>query len=131
MVRDLFKLDIDAGKFLRKTIEDLEFIGFILEELTEKLASHPDLPSRESEAINLSDAQWQYSRLLDEVVGEASPFFGLLTPEIRRRINLLVTENSGRRKYLEESLSQTDNPNDEPVVSQAEMCDLLGSTQAV
>ena len=128
MIRDLLKLDTDAGVFLRKTMEDLEFTGSVLEELTVKLAAHPDLPSRENEAINLSDVQWQYSRLLDEVCGEASPFFGLLTPEIRRRINVLVSENSARRKYLDESLLQPENPNDEPVVSQAEMCGLLGST---
>ena len=128
MIRDLLKLDTDAGVFLRKTMDDLEFIGFILEELTGKLAAHPDLPSRENEAINLSDAQWQFSRLLDEVCGENSPFFRLLTPEIRSRISALVSENSARRKYLDESLLQSGYPNDEPVVSQAEMCGLLGST---
>ena len=125
MVRDLLRLDTDARLFLRKTMEDLEFIGFVLETLLGKLIANPEFPDRELDADNLSDIEWQFSQLLNEYSSDSSPFSTSLFPETAEWVCKLKEESGKRRKLLDESFVPVEHIHTESVVSQAELSGLL------
>jgi len=128
MIRDLLQLDTDAALFLRQTILDLEFINTALESLTEKFLANISFLDRETEADNLSDAQWQFSQLLNEITNSSSPFSAVHFPEIHNWIDKFKKDSLKRQKLIEESCVPTGQNSAEPVVSNAELNGLLGSS---
>ena len=125
MLSDLLRLDIDAELFLQKSIDDLKFISFALEELVEKLAANPDFPNKEREADNILDAEWQFSRLLTKFASGSSPFSASLFPEVREVTSSLLADSGVRRKAVEKFNAPLENYQPEAVVSQAELSGLL------
>ena len=125
MIRDLLQLDTDAGFFLNQTMTDLEFIGSVLEMLTEKFVSNIKFLDRETEADNLSDAEWQFSQLLNEISNNSSLFSPSVFPEIQPLTDKLKKDSRKRQKQIEESCVPTGQSVKEPVVSHAELNGLL------
>ena len=127
MIRDLLQLDIDPDLFIRQTLEDLEFINSVLGTLTEKFLANIKFLDRDTEADNLSDADWQFSQLLNEIVNNASHFSPSRFPEVRECIDKFRKESAKRQKTVEESCIPAEHTVIEPVVSHAELNGLLGS----
>ena len=125
MLGDLLLLDIDTELFFQKSIDDLKFIGFVLETLTEKLIANPDFPNREREADNILDAEWQFNRLLSKFAGESSPFSAALFPELRGHISGLLTDSNTRCLAIDKFNTPLKHYQPEAVVSQAELSGLL------
>jgi hypothetical protein len=130
MIRDMLSLDADSGLFLGKTVEDLEFMDTVLENLTGNLIGNPRLLDRELEFDNLSDIEWQFVQLLIEFMNKSNPFIaGLgeeLPPEIKDRISRLKERSAARRKTIEEvAIPWAEQPPMEPVVSPLELGELL------
>ena len=127
MIRDLMQLDTDAEVFYRQTISDIEFIGSVLDMLTEKFVANLKFLDRETEADNILDTEWQYGQLLNEISGNSSCFTPSLFPEIPVLIAKLRTDGIKRKKQIEESYVPAEQSLNEPVVSHAELNGLLGS----
>ena len=127
MIRDLLRLDTDTGLFLPQTLEDLEFINSVLETLTEKFLANIKFLDWDTEADNLSDAEWQFSQLLNEISNQTSPFSPAYFPEMRNRIENFRKNSAKRQKQIEVSFVPRGNIVLEPVVSHAELNGLLGS----
>ena len=125
MLSDLLLLDIDAELFLQKSIDDLKFIGYVLETLTEKLIANPSFPNREREADNILDADWQFNRLLNKFTGESSPFSVALFPELRGHISGLLIDSNSRREAIDKFNTPLKHYQTEAVVSKAELSGLL------
>jgi hypothetical protein len=125
MVRDLLLLDTDTSLFLEKTLDDLEFTADVLEALTGQLIANPRLLDREQELDNLSDIEWQLTQLLTEFTSNNSPFSTARFPQIGERIQRLKEESAGRKKIIDENFAKSDQGRDEPVVSSAELNELL------
>jgi len=128
MIRDLLHLDTDTALFLRQTIGDLEFINSALDMLTEKFLANISFLDRETEADNLSDAEWQFSQLLNEITGNSSPYSPAQFPEMQTWIDKFKKDSSKRQKLIEDSCVPTGQASAEPVVSNAELNGLLGSS---
>ena len=125
MILDLLRLDIDTGIFLHKTLDDLKFIGTVLDALTEKLLANPRFLDRDIEADNLIDTEWQFKKLLHDFSCEASPFSVSLFPETESLIVRLRQESEERSKAINDVLVSAESGQPEPVVSQMEMNELL------
>ena len=138
MIRDLLKLDTDPDLFLRKTVEDLEFVDHILEGILANLMANPRLLDRDLEFDSLADLEWQFGQLLAEFAGNSAAKFagesaassgGPLSaghsPEIRDRVSRIRSGSAVRRKAIEETFSGGEQPGAELMVSSAELSELL------
>jgi hypothetical protein len=127
MIRDLLQLDTDTDLFLRQTMGDIEFINTALEMLTEKFLANIKFLDRETEADNLTDAEWQFSQLLNEISNNSSPFSPSRFPETQTWIEKFRKDSIKRQKQIDESYVPAGQNSNEPVVSHAELNGLLGS----
>jgi hypothetical protein len=127
MIRDLLKLDTDPGLFLKQTMGDLEFINTALDMLIEKYLTNIKFLDRETEAYNLTDAEWQFNQLLNEISNNNSPFSPALFAETQNIIDKLKKDSAKRQKSVEETYVPAEQNANEPVVSNAELNGLLGS----
>jgi hypothetical protein len=127
MIRDLLQLDTDASLFLRQTMGDLEFINTALDMLTEKFLANIKFLDRETEADNLTDAEWQFSQLLNEISNNGSPYSPARFAETQSWIDKFRKDSAKRQKQIGESYVGASQPVNEPVVSHAELNGLLGS----
>jgi hypothetical protein len=127
MIRDLLRLDIDPNIFYRQTMGDLEFISSVLDILIGKFLENLKFLDREVEADNISDVEWQFSQIINEISGNSSPFSTTLYPEMSAIIARLRTDSINRKKQLDESYVPTESVIAEPVVSNAELNGLLGT----
>jgi hypothetical protein len=129
MIRDLLKLDTDIGLFLHQTMKDLEFINSMLDMLSEKFLANIKFMDRETEADNLSDAEWQFSQIINEVSNSTSPFSSAIlseTSETQVWIDKFRKDSLKRQKQIEEANVPIGQAAKEPVVSNAELNGLLG-----
>ena len=126
MIRDLLQLDTDPDLFLRQTVGDMEFINSVLETLTEKFITNINFLDRDVEADNLSDAEWQFSQILNEISNKTSPFSPTRFPETQNWLDKFRKESVKRQKLIEESCVPTGHAVLEPMVSHAELNGLLG-----
>ncbi|MDR1869329.1 MAG: hypothetical protein LBQ82_05030 [Treponema sp.] len=127
MIRDLLHLDTDTGLFLRQTMGDLEFMNSVLDMLMEKFIANIKFLDRETEADNLSDAEWQFSQLINELTNNTSPFSPARFPETQAWIDKFRKDSLKRQKQIDEAYVPAGNSVTEPVVSNAELNGLLGS----
>jgi hypothetical protein len=127
MIRDLLRLDTDTSIFFSQTMGDLEFIGTVLDMLTERFIDNLKFLDRETEADNLLDAEWQFSQILNEISNNSSPFSAVKFPEVQTLISKLKKDSVKRQKQIEESYEPVEHSTAEPVVSHAELNGLLGS----
>jgi hypothetical protein len=127
MIRDLLQLDTDTGLFLRQTMGDLEFINSALDMLTEKFIANIKFLDRETEGDNLTDVEWQFSQLLNEITNTSSPFSPAHIPDTQTWIDKFRKDSGKRQKQIEESYISTGQTSNEPVVTHAELNGLLGS----
>lgn len=127
MIRDLLQLDTDAGLFFRQTLEDLEFVSSVLGALTDKLIANPKFVDRELEADNLSDAEWQFSQILNEFSRNTCPFSPADFPEMPAWISRLREESAKRQKLIDATYVPAGPALMEPVVTHAELNGLLGT----
>jgi len=127
MIRDLLRLDTDRGLFLRQTMGDLEFTSSVLDILTEKFIANIKFLDREAEADNLSDIEWQFSQLLNEISNTSCPFSPTNFPETKNWIDKFRKDSLKRQKHINDSFVPREHSRQEPVVSHAELNGLLGS----
>ena len=125
MIRDLLRLDPDPGLFLERTMDDLEFIDKALESLMGNLNANTRLFDRNLEFDNLLDIARQFSRLLIEFTEDSSPLSPDKFPQIRERIFRLKDTGAARRKAIDEAAVPAGHIHAEPVVSSAELNELL------
>ncbi|MCL2832335.1 MAG: hypothetical protein FWD78_04120 [Treponema sp.] len=125
LIRDTLTLDMDPEIFFTKSIDDIEFIDQILGLLLKKLREKSQLIDREELFNNLSDLEWQFSRVLSDILSGAGSISAVKNPEIKEKI-LLLRKNSLERRETAEAIGETttENPK-EPVLSTDELNELL------
>jgi hypothetical protein len=124
-IRDLFVLDAERELFLEKTLEDLEFIGRILEILLKNLEDPPHLFDRGRYFESLSEVEWQYTRLLTSFLNNSGSLTVENHPSIRGKLALLREKSDERRGHIDHSIFSGEKVLAEPVVSGVELSELL------
>jgi hypothetical protein len=125
LIQDLLALDGDPGLFLEKTIEDIDFIDIALETLLDNLGKNNRLIEREVQYENLSDMEWQFSRVLSELQDGSGGISAANFPMLREKIDLLKKRGLDRNKTIETFKLQMNRVPIESVVSFDELNELL------
>jgi hypothetical protein len=125
MIRDSLTLDADPELFLEKTIEDIDFIDAVLGTLLESLTQNNRLIERDIQYENLSEMEWQFSRILADLLNGSGNISAVNFPMIREKIGIIEKHISERNKTIDSARSQSDKNRMESVVSSDELNELL------
>ena len=125
MIRDIITLDADPELFLEKTLDDIYFADHTLRILLEYLRENHYLIERVELLEHLSELEWQFSQILQELLDHDGNISIRGIPSIREKISA-CRNNSLERQKTAESLSPAGSSQPgEPVVSSDELTELL------
>ena len=125
MIRDTITLDADPGIFLEKLLDDIYFTDHSLRILLEYLQENSRLIEREELLEHLSELEWQFSHVLQDLLSHEGNISIREIPTIREKLNYLRTNSMERRKTAEELCSTGESLKVEPLVSSEELTELL------
>lgn len=119
-------LDADPDIFLKKTLEDLDFIGAKLLLLQDDLALNEQLISRNQQLHNLDETYERFFNLLNEMLHGTVCFNTDSYPFISEPINKLIARCINGQKQLKELMAMAGgNIIDSHLVSTDELTALL------
>ena len=125
MVQDLLILDTDIELFLHKTLEDLDFLNSSLTTLLTNLKENYRLIERDEQFHNLMETERQYCEVLSEMDHGEGSISAIQYPELRDRINILMSRSQDRQNSIKDLIVESKNLTLEPVVGYDEMHELL------
>ena len=126
MIRDTITLDADPELFLEKILDDIYFTDHSLRILLEYLQENHRLIEREELLEHLSELEWQFSQVLQELLDHNGNISIRDIPTIREKLSCLRSNSLERRRTAENLCSGTENSSDEePIVSSEELTELL------
>ena len=125
LIQDTLILNTDPEFFITKTLEDIDFINQILGVLLKKLEDNQQRIDREGLLEHLSDIEWQFSKVLSEVLNGSGNISAQEIPTLRDRISILLEASQERRKSAETLGNLMDINAEEPVTSSNELNELL------
>ncbi|MDR3342089.1 MAG: hypothetical protein LBT14_04745 [Treponema sp.] len=125
LIRDALALDPDPGLFLNKIVDDINFIDDTLVVLLNDLAENISFIGRDEQFDNLAEIEWQFSQVLTKFLNSSRNISVTQFPALREKILFLQDHSAARRKTIDESESRMENVYMEPVVSSAELSELL------
>jgi hypothetical protein len=125
MIHDLFILETDPELFLKKTIEDIDFIDDTLGLLLENLSENIHLIERNELFDNLSELERQFSEALTFFLTSSSNISALRFPALREKIVFLRTHSLTRKKTIDSMRNETAGAVLDPLVSSSELSELL------
>ena len=125
MIRDIITLDGDPELFLEKTLDDIYFADHTLKILLEYLQENHYLIERVELLEYLSELEWQFSQILQQLLEHNGNFSIREIPSVREKLSA-CRNNSRERQRTAESLRPAGNSQSgEPVVSSDELTELL------
>ncbi|MDR2634081.1 MAG: hypothetical protein LBC51_10760 [Treponema sp.] len=125
MVQDILVLEPDPELFLKKTMEDIDFIDDILGLLLDGLLENPHLMERNEQLVNLYDIECQFAQTLNKFLTGSGNISALRFPVLGEKIVLLQTHSMARKKVIDDSRYAADQSLVEPLVSADELNELL------
>ena len=125
MIRDVITLDADPELFLEKTLDDIYYTDHTLRILLGYLQENQRLYDRDELLEHHSEAEWQFSEVLQEMLDHDGSISIRDTPTIRDKIAAL-RKNSMERRKTAENLGPIGNTiPGSPIVSSDELTELL------
>ena len=124
MIRDLLLLETDTELFLKKTLEDIDFIDTTLATLLKNLSENAYLIERDEQFDNLSEIEWQFSQVLSLFLNGSGNISATLFTSFRERIVFLSNQSLSRKRIIDASVNSTVVT--EPLVGPRELKGLLG-----
>jgi hypothetical protein len=125
MLRDLLVLDVDPELFLKKTLDDMDFIDTVLGSLIATLNDTTHLMDRDELFHNLYETAQYLLDTLANTFNSQGTISSAEIPLFRDKVILLQEHTLERIQTLETSLSACEPVSTEPVVSSDEMNELL------
>jgi hypothetical protein len=125
MTHDLLILETDPELFLKKTMDDIDFIDDTLSILLDELLDNAHLIERNEQFDNLSETEGYFSQVLTLFLTGSGNISALRFPALREKTLFLRTHSMTRKKTIDDLRKQRDNGSLEPVVSSAELNELL------
>ncbi|GAB1481246.1 hypothetical protein MASR2M78_00610 [Treponema sp.] len=125
LYRDALELDLDPYLFLDKTFDDLEFLDRCLDKLLRSLLENDRLIERQSQLLNLSEAEELFSDLCTALQGGRGSLAASTLPFSQRFVEFRSCSLQ-RRAEIDGATSFAGNEENDPsVVSQLELNELL------
>jgi hypothetical protein len=125
MVQDILVLEPDPELFLKKTMEDIDFIDDTLGLLLDGLLENPHLIERNEQLVNLYDIECQFLQILTQLLTGSGNISVLRFPVLREKTTFLQAHSMTRKKLIDDFRNKTDQSNIEPLVSTDELSALL------
>jgi hypothetical protein len=125
MIYDLLLLETDPGFFLKKTIEDIDFIDDTLGLLLEDLIENTHLIERNELFDSLFELERQVHEVLTLFLTGSGNISALRFPSLQEKLVFLRTHSLTRRKTIDEMRRQTAGMILEPLVTSIELSELL------
>ncbi|MDR0628428.1 MAG: hypothetical protein LBG24_02055 [Treponema sp.] len=125
MVQDMLVLEPDPELFLKKTMEDIDFIDDILGLLLDGLLENPHLIERNEQLVNLYDIECHFSQILIKFLTGSGNISVLRFPVLREKIIFLQAHSMTRKELMDDFQNKTDQSILEPLVSSEELSALL------
>ena len=125
MLRDSILLDADPELFLEKTLDDIYFVDSTLKILLEYLQENSRLIEREELLEHLSEAEWQFSQALSELLNHSGNISIQEIPPEKEKITAIRKNSLERRKTVENLNSSFNSLPSSPIVSSDEITELL------
>ncbi|MDR1956566.1 MAG: hypothetical protein LBQ30_06915 [Treponema sp.] len=125
MVQDVLVLEPDTELFLKKTMDDIDFIDDTLGLLLDGLLDNTHLLERNEQFDNLAAIESQFSQVLTQFLTGSGNISALRFPVLREKILFLRTHSLTRKKTIHDAQSQADQALLEPLVSTDELSELL------
>lgn len=125
MVHDLLLLEADPEFFLKKTLEDIEFIDDTLDALLEDLLENSNLIERNELFDNLSVLERQFADALTLFLSGAGNISAHKFPAFKEKAVFFRTHSLTRKKTIDDLRKDGAGVILEPVVSSTELTELL------
>ncbi|MDR3333297.1 MAG: hypothetical protein LBT13_00195 [Treponema sp.] len=125
LIRDSLALNADPELFLKKIVEDIEFIDIALSRLLDDLVENISFIGRDEQFDNLAEIEWQFSQVLTRFLNSSRNISAAQLPILREKLVFLQNHSAARRKTIDDAESQMEGVYVEPVVSSAELSELL------
>jgi len=125
MLQDLLSLDPDPGLFLKKTLEDMDFIDNALSTMMKYLTDRTKLLDREEGLEKLADMEWRFEQILTGIRGDSDIISALNLDENKEKLQIYKNNCIQRRKIIESSRSGENESETEPLVTHNELNQLL------
>jgi hypothetical protein len=106
MIADLLLLEADAGLFLNKTIEELDFIDGALNILLSSLLENKQIIDWDAQLHNLYDTAKRYAAVLESIINGKAVFSCEEHPEINERMNKLAASSAQLQIKLKEKMDK-------------------------
>jgi len=125
LIRDIITLDADPELFLEKTLDDISFTDNTLGILLGYLKENSRLIEREELLEHLSELEWQFSRVLQDLLVHDGNICIREIPSISEKLTVFRNNSMERRRSIEEMGPSEGSRPGEPVVSSDELTELL------
>ncbi|MDR2484024.1 MAG: hypothetical protein LBD55_01350 [Treponema sp.] len=125
MIHDLLLLETDPELFLKKTIEDIDFLDDTLGLLLDDLIENTHLIERNELFDNLSHLERQFSDVLTFFLTSSGNISAVRFPALREKAVFLRTHSLTRKKTIDNMRNQMAGVILEPLVSSTELSELL------
>ena len=125
MIRDIITLDADPELFLEKTLDDISFADHCLRILLGDLQENNRLIEREELLEHLSELEWQFSQVLQELLDHDGNISIREIPPVQEKIAAFRNSSLERRKIAGNLMPVEGSLPGEPVVSSDELTELL------
>ena len=125
MIRDSITLDAAPELFLEKTLDDIYFTDHTLRTLLEYLEENHYLIERVELLEQLSELEWQFSHVLQELFDHGGSFSIREIPSMGEKLSALRASSLERRRAVGDLGLTGSSLSSEPIVSSDELNELL------
>ena len=125
MIRDIIILDADPELFLEKTLDDIYFTDQLFRILLQYLEDNHYLIEKAELLEQLSDLEWQFSQVLQELLTHNGNIAIRNILPIKEKVTACRISSLERQRTAESLRSAGDNQPASPIVSSDELTELL------
>ena len=125
LIRDTLTLDMDPEFFFEKTLDDIDFIDRTMGNILKRLMENQRLIDRKEQLDHFSELEWQFSRVLSDILSGSGSISAAETPELGDRIFIFQRNSQERRETVETMGAAAGDDTREPVLTYNELHELL------
>ena len=125
LIQDTLILNTDRELFFTKTLEDIEFVDQILGITFRKLDENKQRIDREGLLDHLFEIEWQFSKVLTEIINGSGSFSVPAIPSLREKLSDMRKASLERRETVQTLSNKMEDYLEAPVISSDELNELL------
>ena len=125
MIRDIITLDADPELFLERTLDDIYYTDHALRTLLGYFQENSRLIARDELLEHFCEIEWQFSRVLQELLEHNGNFSIQGIPSVREKLAAFRKSSQERRKTADDLSPDQKAMSGSPIISTDELTELL------